>query len=57
VVLLRLTVVEEMAKAANKKLTQGMAELNKALSAAKTDTEKAEVVMNRNLAMLVLYNP
>jgi hypothetical protein len=46
-----------MAKAANKKLTQGMAELNKALSAAKTDTEKAEVVMNRNLAMLVLYNP
>ncbi|KAG0590732.1 hypothetical protein KC19_1G122500 [Ceratodon purpureus] len=39
----RLTVVEELAKAANKKLTQGMAEFNKALSAAKTDSEKAEV--------------
>lgn len=39
----RLTVVEELAKAANKKLTQGMSELNKALSAAKTDTEKEEV--------------
>jgi hypothetical protein len=48
VILLRLTVVEELAKAANKKLTQGMSEHNKALSAAKTDAEKAEVVTTHN---------
>lgn len=51
-VVFRLTVVEELAKAANKKLTQGMSELNKALSAAKTDTEKEEVVMDRNFAVI-----
>ena len=54
-VLLRLTVVEELAKAANKKLTQGMSELNKALSAAKTDTERAEAVMDYNFAN-ILWN-
>jgi hypothetical protein len=40
----RLTVVEESAKATNRKLTQGMSEHNKAMSAAKTDAAKADVV-------------
>jgi hypothetical protein len=37
-------VVEESAKATNRKLTQGMSEHNKAMSAAKTDAAKADVV-------------
>ena len=40
----RLTVVEDLAKASNKKLAQGMTELNKAMSAAKSDADKVEVV-------------
>jgi len=39
----RLTVVEDSAKATNKKLTQGMSEHNKAMSSAKTDAAKADV--------------
>eukprot|EP00249_Psilotum_nudum_P017406 c26306_g1_i2 orf=866-2125(-) len=39
----RLVVVEELSKATNKKLTQGMAEINKAMSAAKDDNAKNEV--------------
>ncbi|CAM6092393.1 unnamed protein product [Calypogeia fissa] len=39
----RLTVVEESAKANNKKLAQGMAEHNKAMAAAKDDSAKADV--------------
>ncbi|CAM6023087.1 unnamed protein product [Sphagnum balticum] len=38
-----LTVVEDSAKATNKKLTQGMSEHNKAMSSAKTDAAKADV--------------
>ncbi|PIN16026.1 Apoptosis inhibitor 5/fibroblast growth factor 2-interacting factor 2 [Handroanthus impetiginosus] len=36
----RLSTIEELAKAMNKKLTQGMAEHNKAMAAAKTEEEK-----------------
>jgi hypothetical protein len=43
----RLTVVEESAKATNRKFTQGMSEHNKAMSAAKTDAAKADVVCGR----------
>ncbi|KAL1828222.1 hypothetical protein DCAR_0207417 [Daucus carota subsp. sativus] len=39
----RLNCVEELAKAANKKLTQGMAEHSKAMSTAKSDEEKANI--------------
>uniref|UniRef100_A0A1J3DYG6 Apoptosis inhibitor 5 n=1 Tax=Noccaea caerulescens TaxID=107243 RepID=A0A1J3DYG6_NOCCA len=39
----RLTIVEDLTKATMKKLTQGMSEHNKAMSAAKTDEEKASV--------------
>ncbi|ESQ52001.1 hypothetical protein EUTSA_v10016466mg [Eutrema salsugineum] len=39
----RLTTVEDLTKATMKKLTQGMSEHNKAMSAAKTDEEKASV--------------
>ncbi|CAH8389311.1 unnamed protein product [Eruca vesicaria subsp. sativa] len=39
----RLTTVEDLTKTTMKKLTQGMSEHNKAMSAAKTDEEKATV--------------
>ncbi|ESQ33972.1 hypothetical protein EUTSA_v10007287mg [Eutrema salsugineum] len=39
----RLTSVEDLTKATMKKLTQGMAEHNKAMSAAKTDEEKSSL--------------
>ncbi|CAH8377774.1 unnamed protein product [Eruca vesicaria subsp. sativa] len=39
----RLTTVEDLTKTTMKKLTQGMTEHNKAMSAAKTDEEKATV--------------
>ncbi|XP_013748541.2 apoptosis inhibitor 5-like protein API5 isoform X1 [Brassica napus] len=39
----RLTTVEDLTKTTMKKLTQGMSEHNKAMSAAKTDEEKANV--------------
>nr|VDC88957.1 unnamed protein product [Brassica oleracea] len=39
----RLTTVEDLTKTTMKKLTQGMTEHNKAMSAAKTDEEKASV--------------
>lgn len=40
----RLSSIEEIARAAMKKLTQGMAEHNKAISAAKTEEAKAKIV-------------
>lgn len=40
----RLSVVEELARATIKKLTQGMSEHNKAMSTAKTDEAKASIV-------------
>ena len=40
----RLTTVDHLTKTTMKKLTQGMSEHNKAMSAAKTDEEKANVV-------------
>ncbi|GER53455.1 apoptosis inhibitor [Striga asiatica] len=40
----RLSTIEELAKAMNKKLTQGMAEHNKAVAAAKTEEEKETIV-------------
>ncbi|KAF2611288.1 hypothetical protein F2Q70_00008312, partial [Brassica cretica] len=43
----RLTTVEDLTKTTMKKLTQGMTEHNKAMSAAKTDEEKASVVKNK----------
>ncbi|KAF8110228.1 hypothetical protein N665_0086s0066 [Sinapis alba] len=43
----RLTTVEDLTKATMKKLTQGMSEHNKAMSAAKTDEEKASVKTKR----------
>ncbi|KAJ0240104.1 Apoptosis inhibitory protein 5 [Hirschfeldia incana] len=39
----RLTTVEDLTKTTMKKLTQGMSELNKAMSAAKTDEEKGSI--------------
>lgn len=36
--------MEDLAKAMNKKLTQGMAEHNKAMAAAKTEEEKNVIV-------------
>ena len=49
----RLNCVEELAKAANKKLTQGMAEHSKAMSTAKSDEEKANIV--RSLACVIWF--
>lgn len=43
----RLTIVEDLTKATMKKLTQGMTEHNKAMSAAKTDEEKASIKTKR----------
>ncbi|XP_008778354.1 apoptosis inhibitor 5-like protein API5 [Phoenix dactylifera] len=43
----RLSSIEEIAKAAMKKLTQGMAEHNKAMSAAKTEEAKAKIKMEQ----------
>jgi hypothetical protein len=40
-----LTVVEELAKATNKKLTQGVGEFGKAMAAAKDEATKIEVVI------------
>lgn len=40
----RLTNVEDLARAAMKKLTQGMVEHNKAMAAAKTEDAKADIV-------------
>ncbi|KAL9160283.1 hypothetical protein ABFS82_08G189000 [Erythranthe guttata] len=39
----RLSIIEDLAKAMNKKLTQGMAEHNKAMTAAKTEEEKEAI--------------
>jgi hypothetical protein len=50
----RLTVVEESAKATNRKLTQGMSEHNKAMSAAKTDAAKADVKAKKQSASIEL---
>lgn len=44
----RLSTTEELAKAMNKKLTQGMAEHNKAMAAAKTEEEKETIVRFSN---------
>ncbi|KAF5183791.1 Apoptosis inhibitor 5-like protein api5 [Thalictrum thalictroides] len=43
----RLTNVEDLARATMKKLTQGMAEHNKAMAAAKTEEEKANIKIKR----------
>ncbi|KAG1330485.1 apoptosis inhibitor 5-like protein API5 [Cocos nucifera] len=43
----RLSSIEEIARAAMKKLTQGMAEHNKAISAAKTEEAKAKIKMEQ----------
>lgn len=40
----RLSSVEELARATIKKLTQGMAEHNKAMASAKSDEAKASIV-------------
>lgn len=40
----RLTGTEETVRAASKRLTQGMADFNKAISSAKTDEEKTKIV-------------
>ena len=40
----RLTSVEELTRATMKKLTQGMAEHNKAMAAAKSDEAKGSIV-------------
>ncbi|CAK9197889.1 unnamed protein product [Sphagnum troendelagicum] len=50
----RLTVVEDSAKATNRKLTQGMSEHNKAMSAAKTDAAKADVKAKKQSASIEL---
>ncbi|GFP78639.1 cytochrome p450 71a3 [Phtheirospermum japonicum] len=42
----RLSTIEELSKAMNKKLTQGMAEHNKAMAAAKTDEEKETIPLH-----------
>ena len=42
---IRLTIVEELAKATNKKLTQGVGEFGKAMSAAKDEATKIDVVI------------
>ncbi|KAL3631448.1 Apoptosis inhibitor 5 [Castilleja foliolosa] len=46
----RLSTIEELSKAMNKKLTQGMAEHNKAMSAAKTDEEKETIKQQKQKA-------
>lgn len=43
----RLTIVEDLARATMKKLTQGMSEHNKAMAAAKDDAAKADVKMKK----------
>ncbi|KAL3681101.1 hypothetical protein R1sor_024057 [Riccia sorocarpa] len=43
----RLTLVEDQAKATNKKLAQGMSEHNKAMAAAKDDAAKADVKVKK----------
>ena len=40
----RLTGTEETVRAASKRLTQGMADFNKAISSAKTEEEKTKIV-------------
>jgi hypothetical protein len=50
-----LTVVEDSAKATNKKLTQGMSEHNKAMSSAKTDAAKADVVCECYSALTYIF--
>ncbi|KAL0282628.1 UNVERIFIED_CONTAM: Apoptosis inhibitor 5-like protein API5 [Sesamum angustifolium] len=47
---LGLSTIEELAKAMNKKLTQGMAEHNKAMAAAKTEDEKEVIKKQRQNA-------
>ena len=42
---IRLTIVEELAKATNKKLTQGVGEFGKAMAAAKDEATKIDVVI------------
>ncbi|KAK6132782.1 hypothetical protein DH2020_033460 [Rehmannia glutinosa] len=46
----RLSTIEELAKAMNKKLTQGMAEHNKAMAAAKTEEEKETIKKQKQKA-------
>ncbi|KAL8510147.1 hypothetical protein ACS0TY_017101 [Phlomoides rotata] len=46
----RLSTIEELARAMNKKLTQGMAEHNKAIAAAKTEEEKETIKKQRQNA-------
>jgi hypothetical protein len=48
-------VVEDSAKATNKKLTQGMSEHNKAMSSAKTDAAKADVVCECYSALTYIF--
>jgi hypothetical protein len=48
-------VVEDLAKATNKKLTQGMSEHNKAMSSAKTDAAKADVVCECYSALTYIF--
>lgn len=45
--------VEELAKASNKKLAQGMSEHNKAMSAAKTEADKVAVVCELSLCLSI----
>jgi t-SNARE complex subunit (syntaxin) len=40
----RLTGTEETVRAASKRLTQGMADFNKAITSAKTEEEKTKIV-------------
>lgn len=40
----RLTGTEETVRAASKRLTQGLADFNKAISSAKTEEEKTKIV-------------
>ncbi len=47
--------VEDSAKATNKKLTQGMSEHNKAMSSAKTDAAKADVVCECYSALTYIF--
>jgi hypothetical protein len=48
-------VVEDSAKATIKKLTQGMSEHNKAMSSAKTDAAKADVVCECYSALTYIF--
>ena len=50
----RLKYTEELVKGTIKKLTQGMVEHNKAMTAAKTEEEKAKIVIFTLLFLLLM---